>query len=212
MGPSRIRGGGECGGLIKPANNVGSVTEGRLDRAGGMSMPDINKAANVLRVIVDASGGEFEGRLRLVKAFYFAHLFHLKETGKFLTDWPIVRMPKGPGIDSLKSILDHCKSESILSEAQSSVGPYPEYRYRTAEIHSDRDLDEKERNAIIKAAIFVSSRTGSELSEITHEYSNAWQQAVDGEELNLALDLLDQEQFTYLQQRSKDSASLFGVN
>ena len=57
-------------------------------------------AKQVICAIVEAAGGKLEGQVRLYKAFYYAHLYCWENAAEgVLTDYPIVRMPNGPGID-----------------------------------------------------------------------------------------------------------------
>ena len=53
-------------------------------------------------LIRQSAGDRIEGKTRLFKAFYFAHLFYARSAVDYLTDWPIVRMPQGPGIDPVR--------------------------------------------------------------------------------------------------------------
>ena len=50
-------------------------------------------AQQVLLELIQDAGGVWEGKKRLYKAFYFAHLYYAEERPGLLTDWPIVRMP-----------------------------------------------------------------------------------------------------------------------
>lgn len=63
--------------------------------------------------IIRQAGGKFTGKTRLYKAFYIAHLLYAEQEPGYLTVWPIVRMPYGPGID--------CGDE-LIAELESGAG------------------------------------------------------------------------------------------
>jgi hypothetical protein len=64
-----------------------------------MNMLDVDRAKRVLVDLIRAAGGEWRRKTRLYKAYYLAHLFYAEaETGD-LTNWPVVKMPYGPGIE-----------------------------------------------------------------------------------------------------------------
>lgn len=65
------------------------------------------------------------GEPKLFKAFYFAHLYYAKANVDYLTDWPIVRMPNGPGIDKFQPLLNELIHEGILKVSDELEGPYP---------------------------------------------------------------------------------------
>jgi hypothetical protein len=56
------------------------------------------KADAVIIELLRTAAGEWTGKTKLYKAFYFAHLYFANEHPGQLTDWPIARMPEGPGI------------------------------------------------------------------------------------------------------------------
>ena len=57
-----------------------------------------------------------EGWQRTVfyKVFWRAHLRHMLQHGRALTDWPIVRMPNGPGIEKGPELLAQLAEEGAI--------------------------------------------------------------------------------------------------
>src|ERR1700733_1970508 len=88
------------------------------------------KARNVvLELIRCAKDGVWDGKTKLFKAFYFAHLYFAKLQPGILTDWPIARMPQGPGIHMSNLIFEELQREGLLQVEETQEGPYPECRY-----------------------------------------------------------------------------------
>ena len=81
------------------------------------------KAKLLLCAIIQAAGGYFNGKTRLYKAFYFAHLFYFRDFKGVLSDHPVVRMPKGPAVDDGTSILAELQSGGNFEHYKPSGWP-----------------------------------------------------------------------------------------
>src|SRR5438034_9436388 len=87
-------------------------------------------AQQVILELIRQGKGEWVGKAKLFKAFYFAHLYYADERPGILTDWPIVRMPEGPGIHDSGTLFAELVREGYLTIDRTHEGPYPEQRYR----------------------------------------------------------------------------------
>ena len=90
-------------------------------------------ATTLKRVILEIlrkTDGEFDGKTRLYKACYFAHLYFFESHHGILTDGEFARMPQGPGIDQGDFLLEALCVEGLIECEVFHKGPYPEYRYR----------------------------------------------------------------------------------
>ena len=63
--------------------------------AAGASSPD--RAKEVIKAVLRQAGGELSKR-KISTAFWLSHLYFSKVARGYLTDRPIVRMPRGPEI------------------------------------------------------------------------------------------------------------------
>ncbi len=165
----------------------------RPDELGVPSARDQTKA--VIREIVRLDGGRLSGKTRLYKMFYFAHLFYAKSHVEHLTDWPIVRMPHGPGIDGGDAILQELEEEKAIEIRDTSVGPYPSVEFRSTATGIPHGLSLESIDAIRQAVNFAKDKSAAELSELTHEYSHSWRNAQDGEDLDFYVDLLSASEY-----------------
>jgi hypothetical protein len=158
-------------------------------------MAPISAEDLILEILRDADG-EWLGRTRLNKAFYFAHLYYAIERPGLLTDWPIVRMPQGPGIDKGDELLAKLVREGYMTVEHFHDGPFPENRYRlTDKARPSRGLPGDAKSAIEKATIFCQNKTAAELSQITHENSRSWNQAKDGDILDIHIDTISDDEY-----------------
>ena len=153
----------------------------------------------ILEIAKQSSGDEITGKIRLFKAFYFTHLFFACDFPGLLTEWPIVRMPHGPGIEDFDQLIDRLVKHGALETADVKVGPYPSTRYRaTGQAPPYDPLSPDALSAIRTAIEFVANKTGAQLSDLTHEFSISWMEANDGEELSIYKDLQDTEEHAEL--------------
>src|SRR5436189_4755977 len=87
-------------------------------------MADREAAKHLILKIVAMAGGRLEAKSRLHKAFYAAHLIYWRERQGVLTDYPIVKMPNGPGIDDLEGLLEELVDGDALEVVEGTKGPY----------------------------------------------------------------------------------------
>ena len=173
------------------------------------------KAQDVILEVLRNTDGEWTGKTKLFKAFYFAHLDYALEQPGLLTDWPIVRMPQGPGIDKSHLLFDGLVREGYLIVERVHEGPYPECRYRlTDKGREEKRPPEDARAAIKEATLFCLSRTAAELSQLTHERSRSWREGKDGEVLNIYIDTIPEEEYerrqAVIEQLDKQLAETLG--
>jgi uncharacterized phage-associated protein len=161
-----------------------------------MQLKDATRAKQVIAEIVRCAGGELTGKLKLFKAFYFAHLFYAENAPDYLTNWPIVKMPNGPGIDSGDVLLTELVRARVLKRDAATVGPYHATKYRTGEASVPGEgLSATAIESIRKAVELVQTMSATELSEATHEYSRSWNEAKEGQRLNIYIDHIPDEEF-----------------
>jgi len=153
-------------------------------------MPRTNARELVLEILRQA-GPNGLGKTKLFKAFYFAHVYYAKERPERLTDWPIARMPQGPGIHNHGELLGGMQRDGSVTVELVSEGPYREYRYRVADVAAGQGLDGAALAAVREAASYCMDKTAAQLSEITHEYSRAWNGARDGDVIDVTLDAIE---------------------
>src|SRR5438105_2010847 len=125
-------------------------------------------AQRVVLDLIRSAGGSWDGKTRLSSAFYLAHLYYAGKEPGILTDWPIARTPQGPGVHQLSTLLRGLVKNGYLTTERTLEGPYPEYRYRlTQKAEAEPALPEDARTAIQAAASFATSKTATELSQVT---------------------------------------------
>lgn len=159
-----------------------------------------DEAKETILDLIAAAGGVMHGKVRLHKAFYFAHLFFWREADGVLTAHPIVRAPQGPFIDDGEQLIEELRRDGVISISTAPVGPFQETIYR---LESPRSVDpETPRGRAINQAVeLVLSRTAVDLSDLTHEHSVSWQTTENGREMDIYLDLLSDEQLSTMRRQ-----------
>jgi len=151
---------------------------------------DKERAKDIILAIIEAAGGTFDNKTNLFKAFFHAHLAYAKDNPGFLSTWPIVRMPHGPGIEHFDQLLGELMAEGCLETKEVSKGQCTAFRFRYLP-HSSRtvNLSASELNAVRHGYKSVAGKTASRVSSESHK--RAWEAARDGEEMNIYLDTID---------------------
>lgn len=179
-----------------------------------LQKPDADKAKQIVYAIIREAGGEFSGRTRLYKAFYLAHIAHWLKHDGILSQYPIARMPKGPGIDQGDTLLAEMHSDQLITSRETECGPYKENVYSIVSQHATNLLDDADVEAIQQALQWVDNKTGTQLSDMTHEHSRSWISGENGDILDVYQDVLSDEEFDKIikiQSRAKGLVdSVFG--
>ncbi len=151
------------------------------------------RAKDVVCDILAAAGGRIVGKVRLYKAFYAAHLIYWKTGAGTLTDYPIVRMPQGPGIDNGSALLSELADAGRIRLSTEPNGPYTEHVFELTQDWQLRQTDPRHQ-AVAQAVQWIDGRSAASLSEETHLYSRSWRDSADGDELDIYADLLDDDE------------------
>lgn len=166
------------------------------------------QAKRIIAAIVRECGGTLYGTTRLYKVFYHAHLYHWETQQGVLTTYPIVHMPRGPGIDQGPSLLEELKQDGVISASVRMKGPYREDVYKIKPEKAPTDLTEAELASIRRAVEFVGNRDTPKLSNESHD--NAWKRATSGEELKIYLDTLSELECAQMEERQQRIRQLLG--
>lgn len=165
--------------------------------------PDADKAKRVILEIIAAAGGEFSGKTRLYKAFWYAHLYFWEEEARQLTSYPIVHLPFGPGIDEGEVLLADLVRGGALHIDRIFNGPFPESRYRLSGTFPVNTDDPVHRVAL-KAVEYLMGRSATEISQCSHEESRAWQITDNGKPMDIYLDFLSDDEFQRVRNTSSE--------
>ena len=169
------------------------------------------KAQAVLVAVVRAAGEIL--RTNMYKAFWLAHLSAIGRTGHELSDWPIVKMPNGPGIDRFDELLAGAGGVVVEEEV-----PYGDFTGKQLQIADPAaaaalikaHLSDAEVESIEDSARLVAKDTATQASEISHKLSRSWRLEPDlGRELDIYMDLLlKDEDFDRVKARMRKDGEL----
>jgi hypothetical protein len=164
-------------------------------------------AKEIILDILQLAGGSFDGKTRLFKVFYFAHLYYWRDNGQVLSAHPIVRMPQGPGIDQSAEILGELARDGLIEVSSRHTGPYSTNVY-VLRTRRERNYADPRIVSIQQAIDWAAGRSAAELSDETHEFSRSWKKAKDGDELDIYLDTLDEDEYQTMVSRVEAAKKL----
>ena len=143
-------------------------------------------AKEILLEILRRSGGEVCGKTRLHEVFYLAHICHFQRHGRLLSDWPIVRAPHGPGIGQADELIGELAEEGrVAVETEDGLSRGPLLRLRRA---GGSKLGAEEKVAILETIMETTALRAAP------ERSRSWREGSDGEELNIYLDAIPDDE------------------
>jgi hypothetical protein len=153
-------------------------------------MPSERDRAKVIVVeLIRESGGVFRNRTNLFKAFWKAHVEYAKNHLAPLSEWPIVRMTYGPGIDRFHMLLGELMAEGMVEEEQVEFGDKTGFRFVLTGTPTET-FSSDERAAIRAGVFFVSSKSAIQVRDESHLESRAWRSAKDGDRMDIFLDVI----------------------
>ncbi len=158
--------------------------------------PDQEKAEQIiLEILRKSKSGLNKGQL--YKTFWIAHLYYAQSNRGYLSDWPIVIMPKGPGIDKGPAILGKMSREGVISMTSEHYGPFTEHLCKALPADSPTQLTPKQIEAIALAVEYTSNMTATELSALSHEKSRGWRDGIAGQEIDIYADIIPDEEIEH---------------
>jgi hypothetical protein len=169
---------------------------------------ETKRAKKIIVELVREAGGQFQNKTNLFKAFWKAHLAYATNNPGYLSTWPIVRMPNGPGIEDFDYLVSEMLADGWLTLDETQVGPYQAMVFSLGPNCPPPSLSTPAVEAIRLGVQMVDGKSAAAVSDESHRQSRVWREAKDGEELDIYLDLLDDTERDRLE---RDFASLSGA-
>jgi hypothetical protein len=155
---------------------------------------ETKRAKKIIVELVRQAGGEFQNKTNLFKAFWKAHLAYAAKNPGYLSNWPIVRMPNGPGIDEFDQLLAEMLADGWLTIGETQVGSYRAMVFTLGQACPPPSLPQEAMEAVREGVKAVGGKAAATVSDESHQQSRVWREAKDGEELDIYLDLMDDEE------------------
>jgi hypothetical protein len=181
------------GGMIRP------------QRAKGAKMKEITKvkAKAIIVEIVRQCGGSLVNKTNLYKAFWKSHVAAVS-SGELLSVYPIVKMPRGPGIDNFSHLL----AELVLEDAidfEDQQAEFDSFQIRLIRDDAYADtLSEEDKAAIAAGVEYVRGKTAHQVSVQAYADSRVMAATPTGRLLDIEMDAMsdeDHEKLTEQHQR-----------
>ena len=155
---------------------------------------ETKRAKKIIVELVRQAGGQFQNKTNLFKAFWKAHLAYAANSPGYLSTWPIVRMPNGPGIEDFDLLLSEMLLDGWLTIDETEVGPYRAMVFKLGPNCPPPTLPESAIEAIQDGIKAVDGKSATAVSDESHRQSRVWREAKDGEVLDIYLDLIGDEE------------------
>jgi hypothetical protein len=147
---------------------------------------ETKRAKKIIVELVRQKGVPFHNKSDLFLAFWRAHLSYAEKNAGYLSNWPMVRTPHGPGIQDFDYLLSELLADAWLATTESQVGDNLTLVISLGSNCPPPSLTEESIAAI---------RDGVQGSAMANfRESRVWREAKDGEELDIYLDLMDSEE------------------
>lgn len=157
--------------------------------------PTLSQAERLILAILHKRGGNYNGRTRLFKVFYDAHIAYWQNTGGYLSQHKIVKIPYGPGIDDGREILLGLARKGFITERVVQTGEYQETVYTLTDSAPELNLSAQEEAAIESGIKWVGKKSAVQISHLSHRRSRSWNAAEMGREINVYLDAVPDEKY-----------------
>ena len=83
---------------------------------------ETKRAKKIIVELVREAGGKFASMTSLSQAFWKAHLAYAAQEPGYLSSWPIVKTPSGPGIGDFDTLLSEMLHDGWLTLAEQQAG------------------------------------------------------------------------------------------
>jgi hypothetical protein len=164
-----------------------------------------DRAKAVIVEIVRQSGGTFRNKTNIFKAFWKAHVAAATMGLNSLTGYPIVKMPGGPGIHDFDKLLGALLEDGVLKTRDVQTGPYTAVEFKIAEGSARLGaFTEVEETAIGQGVAFASGKSATEVSDESHLLSRSWRESALGDELDIILDTIPDDEYSERQKAIND--------
>jgi hypothetical protein len=167
-----------------------------------MKPSDKERAKDIIVAIIREAGGTFTNKTNLFKAFWLAHVKYARSHCDSLSDWPIVRMPNGPGIDNFNALLGELMMENRVATKQVKRGDFDAFQFKLTDGRKC-GLDKRAMQAIKSGVASVVGRSAESVSDSSHKKSRSWRAASNGERLDVLLDAIPDDEYREREKRLK---------
>lgn len=173
-----------------------------------LTLQDKERAKDVIVAIIEEAGGVLDNKTNLFKAFFHAHLEFARAQRGYLTTWPIVKMPHGPGIEHFDQLIGELLADDVLEIQEVPKGDHTGFRFSLRKPDGRAlDLPAGFRHAVQYGVGAVKGKPARTVSRDSHQL--AWESAEMGEEMNVYVDLIEVDEFSRLKEASSRIDQIF---
>ena len=155
---------------------------------------ETKRAKRVIVELVRQAGGQIQNKTNLFLAFWKAHLHYAANSPGYLSNWRIVRTPNGPAIGDFDYLLSEMLHDKWLTIDEVQLGDRRAMVFSLGSNCPPPALPKDAVEAVREGIRAVGDRSNSAMSDESYRQSRVWRETKDGEEMEIYLDLIGDEE------------------
>lgn len=155
------------------------------------------RAKQIIAEIIRVAGGKLASKAELVRTYWRAHLIFAESQPGYLSFWPLSKTPAGPMIKNLDRLLGELVADETLQIDETTADGVTALRLKLAVDAAAGELPQ-EALAAVETAV---RHPGEPLDLSDYRTLRSWNEAADGEELNIYLDAIPQAEYAERKER-----------
>jgi hypothetical protein len=173
----------------------------------------MTRAKAVICEIIRLAGGSFQNKTNLYKAFWWSHVryYQIGHVSR-LTEWPIARMPEGPGIHRFEDLLAGLLRDRAIRVADLPIGDFVASHFviNEPELYGV-DFNADEVTAMLAGVEYAKDKSARQVSSDSHEDSRSWRLGASGRHLDVFIDSVSEEDWEIIGERCSHIDNLFNA-
>jgi hypothetical protein len=142
----------------------------------------------------------------LLRIFWRAHLIYADVQPGYLSFWPLLKTAAGPAIQDVDRLLGELVADGTLAIDETSTGGVSSLRLEPTDQCAAGEALPADAVEAIQQAVALRDAPPN----LAQDYAalRSWNEAVEGEELNIYLDVIPAGEYAERKQRLEDMASV----
>lgn len=161
------------------------------------------RAKQIIAEIIRAAGGMLSSKTELVRVYWRAHLVFAESRPTYLSFWPLLKTAAGPAIKDVDRLLGELVADGILEIDEAKTDGATGLQLKLTGQPAPGEIAAEAFEAIEKAV----AQRAQPIDLADYRSLRCWNEASDGGELNIYLDLIPEAEFADRKQRLQHLAS-----
>jgi hypothetical protein len=166
-----------------------------------------DRAKQVIAEIIRAAGGMLTSKSELVRVYWRAHLVFAESQPGYLSFWPVLKTPAGPVIKDVDRLLGELVADGILQIDEPSGKGVAGFQLELSGQPAPGEIADEAVEAIEKAV----AHPVEPIDLADYHSLRSWNDASDGDELNIYVDVIPDDEYADRKRRLEEMAALLDI-